>query len=73
MPPVPITRRDFIRIAVASGGLAGAGLQAGCGPRDAAPVRAVPATTPEAAPGVAAEYATLCRECPAGCGVIARH
>jgi len=58
---------------VASGGLAGAGLQAGCGPRDAAPVRAVPATTPEAAPGVAAEYATLCRECPAGCGVIARH
>jgi molybdopterin-containing oxidoreductase family iron-sulfur binding subunit len=72
MPPAPITRRDFIRIAVATGGLAGAGIE-GCGSKDAAPERLVPASSPEAAPGVAAEYATLCRECPAGCGAIARH
>jgi molybdopterin-containing oxidoreductase family iron-sulfur binding subunit len=45
---------------------------AGCQP---APERILPLVVPneQLVPGVAAWFATVCRECPAGCGVLARN
>ncbi len=70
MPRSALTRREFLQIAVATAGAA-----AGCEPgtRSSRRQRIVPAASPEARPGVPAFYATVCRECPAGCGMVARH
>jgi molybdopterin-containing oxidoreductase family iron-sulfur binding subunit len=65
----PIDRRSFFKIVAASGAAAAAG---GCSP---APERYLsPVMSPEnVIPGVPAFYSTVCRECPAGCGVVAKN
>jgi anaerobic selenocysteine-containing dehydrogenase/Fe-S-cluster-containing dehydrogenase component len=62
-------RRGFLG---AAAGTLGAGLLAGCSKR--LPRYLVPHTIPpdDAVPGRARYYRTICRECPAACGVTAR-
>src|SRR3989475_1119014 len=62
-------RRDFFKIVTASGAAAAAG---GC---QQATESNLPLVVPneQIVPGVASWFATVCRECPAGCGVIARN
>ncbi|MBI3028953.1 MAG: molybdopterin-dependent oxidoreductase [Candidatus Rokubacteria bacterium] len=64
-----MNRREFFKIVGTS---AGAVAAAGCGQ---APERILPYVIPpdNLIPGVAAWFSTVCRECPAGCGVIARN
>ncbi|MBI2554925.1 MAG: molybdopterin-dependent oxidoreductase, partial [Candidatus Rokubacteria bacterium] len=64
-----MNRRDFFKIVGTS---AGAVAAAGCGQ---APERILPHVIPpdNLVPGVPAWFSTVCRECPAGCGVIARN
>src|SRR5881392_1654319 len=54
-----MNRRDFFRVVTASGATAAA---TGC-----------QRTAEKLVPGVAAWFATVCRECPGGCGVIAKN
>ena len=62
-------RRGFLGAAV---GTMGAGLVAGCSKR--LPRYLIPHVIPpdDAVPGIARHYRTICRECPASCGVTAR-
>ena len=62
-------RRDFFKIVASSGVAAAAG---GC---QQATETILPLVVPneQLVPGVAAYFATVCRECPAGCGVLARN
>ena len=62
-------RRGFLGAAV---GTLGAGLAAGCSKR--LPRYLIPHVIPpdDAVPGLARHYRTICRECPASCGVTAR-
>ncbi len=62
-------RRGFLGAAV---GTLGVGLAAGCSKR--LPRYLIPHVVPpdDAVPGLARHYRTICRECPAGCGVTAR-
>src|SRR2546422_644911 len=64
-----MNRRDFFRVVAASGATAAA---SGC---QRATETILPLVVPneQIVPGVAAWFATVCRECPAGCGVIARN
>jgi molybdopterin-containing oxidoreductase family iron-sulfur binding subunit len=62
-------RRDFFKIVTTSGAAAAVG---GC-QQTAEHLVAAVVPNPEMVPGVAAYYATVCRECPAGCGVLARN
>src|SRR5438046_5847904 len=64
-----MNRRDFFKIVTASGAAAASG---GC---HQATETILPLVVPndQIVPGVASWYATVCRECPAGCGVIARN
>src|SRR5215510_14714699 len=63
-----IDRRGFFRLVGASGAAA---VAAGCGKTTETLLPYV--IPPEnIVPGVASWYATLCRECPAGCGVLAK-
>ena len=66
----PVGRRTFLQVAGAAGA---AGVAAGCSPRAAAQ-KLVPWIVPpdDIVPGQPLFYRTLCRECPAGCGVTAR-
>src|SRR5215471_8053659 len=65
----PIDRRSFFRIVAASGAAAAVG---GCGPPAEKPLSAV--TPPEnIVPGVPAYFSSVCRECPAGCGLVAKN
>src|SRR6267143_929295 len=59
-------RRDFFKIVTATGAAAAAG---GC---QQATETILPLVVPneQLVPGVAAWFATVCRECPAGCGVL---
>ncbi len=61
-------RRGFLGAAV---GTLGAGLAAGCSKR--LPRYLIPHVIPpdDAVPGLARHYRTICRECPASCGVTA--
>jgi molybdopterin-containing oxidoreductase family iron-sulfur binding subunit len=63
----PLSRRAFLRI------VGGASVLAGCSPR-AATQKLVPYVVPpeDLIPGTPLYYRTVCRECPAGCGVTAR-
>jgi len=63
------TRRGFLGTAI---GALGAGLAVGCSER--LPRFLIPYAIPpdDAVPGIAQLYRTVCRECPAGCGVTAR-
>src|SRR5215510_5986581 len=64
-----MNRRDFFKIVSVSGAAAAAG---GC---QQASETILPLVVPneQLVPGVASWFATVCRECPAGCGVIARN
>jgi molybdopterin-containing oxidoreductase family iron-sulfur binding subunit len=64
-----MNRRDFFKIVASGGAAAAAG---GC--RQATET-ILPLVVPneQMVPGVAAYFATVCRECPAGCGVLARN
>ena len=62
-------RREFFKVVAASSAAAAA---AGCGQSTE---RLLPYVVPpeNLVPGVASWFSTVCRECPAGCGVIARN
>ena len=63
-----IRRRDFLKIVAATG------MAAACDMPQQPPEKLIsPVVAPEGAiPGVALWYATVCRECPAGCGAMIR-
>src|SRR5262245_62992024 len=63
-----MNRRDFFKIVTTTGAAAAA---AGC---QQATEKILPLVVPneQMVPGVASWFSTVCRECPAGCGVIAR-
>ena len=65
----PIDRRSFFKIVAASGAAAAAG---GCGP---SPEKYLPYVSPpeNIIPGEPAYFSTVCRECPAGCGLVAKN
>src|SRR2546426_5890696 len=62
-------RRDFFKIVTTSGAAAAV---AGC---QQSAERILPLVVPneQIVPGVATYFATVCRECPGGCGVLARN
>ena len=62
-------RRDFFKVITATGATAAA---AGCG---RATEQLLPHVVPneQIVPGIPAYFATTCRECPAGCGALARN
>ncbi|HEY7365690.1 MAG TPA: molybdopterin-dependent oxidoreductase [Methylomirabilota bacterium] len=62
-------RRDFFKIVGVSGTAAAV---AGC-QQSAETLLPLVVPNEQIVPGVAAWFATVCRECPAGCGVIARN
>ena len=64
-----MNRRDFFKIVTTTGAVAAAG---GC---QQATEKILPLVVPneQLVPGVASWFATVCRECPAGCGVVARN
>jgi molybdopterin-containing oxidoreductase family iron-sulfur binding subunit len=64
-----MNRRDFFKVISASGAAAAA---AGCG---RATEQLLPHVVPneQVVPGIPSFFATTCRECPAGCGVLARN
>jgi molybdopterin-containing oxidoreductase family iron-sulfur binding subunit len=66
-----ISRRDFLKI---SGlGVTAATVLTGCGPSSRYVTRQAYAHMPEYnQTGVSTYYATTCKECPAGCGLIVR-
>lgn len=65
------SRRDFLKLAGA--GTATAAVLTGCGPASRYVVRRPYASMPEYnQTGISTYYATTCRECPAGCGIIVR-
>ncbi len=71
------TRRSFFKIVATSGAAVAAG---GCG-NDVnelvgnIPEKLIPYVVPpdNIVPGVAAYFSTVCRECPAGCGLVAKN
>ncbi len=66
-----ITRRDFLKLSGA--GAAAAAVLTGCGPVARYVTRRPYTEMPEyTLPGQSTYYATTCRECPAGCGLIVR-
>lgn len=66
-----LTRRDFLKLAGA--GAATAAVLTGCGPASRYVIREPYTQMPEYTySGQSTYYATTCRECPAGCGIIVR-
>ena len=66
-----ISRRDFLKLSGA--GIAAATILTGCGPLSRYVTREPYADMPEYSyNGVSTYYATACRECPAGCGLVVR-
>jgi len=64
-----MNRRDFFKIVATSGASAAV---AGC-QRTTENILPLVVPNEQLVPGVAAWFATVCRECPAGCGVLARN
>ncbi|MBK9005386.1 MAG: twin-arginine translocation signal domain-containing protein [Anaerolineae bacterium] len=66
-----ISRRDFLKLATA--GAATTAVLTGCGPASRYVTREPYTKMPEYTyNGLSAYYATTCRECAAGCGLIVR-
>jgi anaerobic selenocysteine-containing dehydrogenase len=66
-----INRRDFLKLAGA--GVAATAVLTGCGPASRYVTREPYARMPEYTyNGQSTYYATTCRECPAGCGIVVR-
>lgn len=66
-----LTRRDFLKLAGA--GAAATAILTGCGPASRYVVREPYTQMPEYTyNGQSTYYATACRECPAGCGIVVR-
>jgi anaerobic selenocysteine-containing dehydrogenase len=66
-----INRRDFLK--VAGVGLAATAILTGCGPDSRYVVRTPYTKMPEYTyNGLSTFYASTCRECPAGCGIVVR-
>ena len=66
-----ISRRDFLKISAA--GTAAAAVLTGCGTNARFVQRRTYASMPEyTLPGRSTYYASTCRECPAGCGIVVR-
>src|ERR671914_1849236 len=66
--PTGVRRREFLKIL----GVTGAGAAtAACGPSEAGRLIPYLVSPDQTVPGVSTYYATTCRECAAGCGVIA--
>ncbi len=63
-----LERRTFLKLA----GLSGAGALAGCAAPPAERLYSYVTPPDDQRLGIATWYATTCRECPAGCGVLAR-
>ena len=68
MDPVVFSRRDFLKLV----GVGVAGAAAGCGKPPAEKLMPYLVAPEDILPGVPYFYASTCRECPAGCGVVAR-
>src|ERR671915_319741 len=64
-----ISRRDFFKV-VGAGGAAATLVGCGAEPAEKLIPYLVPAE--EIVPGVAVWYATVCQECPAGCGMVVK-
>jgi len=64
-----VNRRDFFKIVTTSGAAAAL---SGC-QQPAEKILPLVVPNEQVVPGVASWFATVCRECPAGCGVIARN
>src|SRR5512147_1812581 len=65
------SRRDFLKLA--SVGAATSAILTGCGPASRYVVRTPYTQMPEYTyNGQSTYYATTCRECPAGCGLVVR-
>ena len=64
-----IKRRDFLKLLGVGGATAAI---SGCS--SGSPEKLIPYLIPaeEIIPGQATSYATVCRECPAGCGMLAK-
>lgn len=66
-----LSRRDFLKMTAAGAGATA--ILTGCGPASRYVVRTPYASMPEYTyNGQSTFYATTCRECPAGCGIIVR-
>ena len=68
-PRGQIDRRSFFKVIATSGAAAAA---SGCS-RPAGELLSLVTPPEEVVPGVASYFATVCRECPSGCGVLARN
>ena len=63
---IPMNRREFFKVVGASTAAAGCA-------RTPEPLLALVVPADNLVPGVASWFSSVCRECPAGCGVIARN
>ena len=68
-PGGQIDRRSFFKVIATSGAAAAA---SGCS-RPAGELLSLVTPPEEIIPGVATYFATTCRECPSGCGVLAKN
>jgi len=68
-PGGQIDRRSFFKVIATSGAVAAA---SGCS-RPAGELLSLVTPPEEIIPGVATYFATTCRECPSGCGVLAKN
>lgn len=64
-----LNRREFLRIM----GLAGTTTALGCSPESSRTLFPFVSAPEDIVPGKASWYATTCRECPAGCGLLAKN
>src|SRR5437762_8930660 len=64
--PFGFSRRDFLKLV----GIGAAGVASGCGQKPADRLIPYLVAPEDILPGVPYWYASTCRECPAGCGVL---
>src|SRR4029450_9729852 len=67
-PPPAVKRREFLKVL---GATSAAAATVGCTSENVGKLIPYVVSPDETVPGVSTYYATTCRECSAGCGVIA--